>query len=187
MALLESWRSAHISNLSAVQKTKLHHNPQSASSNGPRASIYLTEQGLQAARDELHFLKSVKRQEVTERIQSAREMGSTEENTEYDSAMEEQELLDARISELENVVKSAKIIESQEKSDFIVIGSTVKVEMDGQTDEFTIVGKMEANPLKKRISNESPVGKALLGAKAGEEVEVATPVVRYKCKVLEIK
>ncbi len=151
-----------------------------------KKKVYVTSQGLQEAQEELKFLKSVKRQEVADRIQRARDFGDLAENSEYDAAIEEQTMVEARINHLEDVIKDASIIK-EGKSDFVVIGSTVKVDLDGSIDEFTIVGKIEANPIKKKISNESPVGSALLGARVGEVVEVATPIVRYKCKVLEIK
>lgn len=149
---------------------------------------YVTSKGLQEAQSELDYLKKIKRKEVTERIQRAREFGDLSENSEYDAALEEHNLTESRIAELEELLKNVQIIKDEKvKSDFVIIGSTVAIELDGQVDEFTIVGKMEADPSKKMISNESPMGGALLGAKAGETVEVATPIVRYKCKVLEIK
>lgn len=147
----------------------------------------MTHKGLDKLRTELEFLKTARRSQVADRIQKAREFGDLSENSEYDAAMEEQALLENRIVELENLVKDVKLISNNVKSDFVVIGSTIKIEMDGERDEFTIVGRVEADPSKKRISNESPLGSALLGAKVGEAVEVATPIVRYKCKVLEIK
>ncbi|MDP3733191.1 MAG: transcription elongation factor GreA [Candidatus Daviesbacteria bacterium] len=150
-------------------------------------NTYLTPKGLSDAREELNFLKKTKRVQIAERIHQAREYGDITENSEYDAAMEEQSMMENRISELENVLKSVKIIPEKQKSDFVIIGSTVKIEMDDGIDEFKIVGRVEADPSKKRISNESPLGMALLGAKKGEEVDVATPIVRYKCKVLEIK
>lgn len=153
----------------------------------PANHVYLTPQGLKEAREELDFLRNVKRNQIAERIQRAREFGDIAENAEYDAALEEQVLVENRIAYLEEVLKDAKIIHENPQSDFVVIGSTVKVEMEGQVDEFTIVGKVEANPSKKKISNESPMGTALLGAKVGEVVEVVTPIVRYKCKILKIK
>lgn len=156
-------------------------------SNKEIKNTYLTPKGLSDARVELEFLKKTKRVQIAERIHQAREYGDITENSEYDAAVEEQSLMENRISELENVLKSVKIIPEKQKSDFVVIGSTVKIDMDDGIDEFKIVGRVEADPSKKRISNESPLGMALLGAKKGEEVEVATPIVRYKCKVLEIK
>lgn len=149
---------------------------------------YVTSKGLQEAQSELDYLRKTKRKEVTERIQRAREFGDLSENSEYDAALEESNLVESKITELEDLLKNVQIIKDEKiKSDFVIIGSTVAIELDGQVDEFTIVGKMEADPSKKKISNESPMGGALLGAKAGETVEVATPIVRYKCKVLEIK
>lgn len=150
-------------------------------------NTYLTSKGLSEARAELEFLKKTKRVQIADRIHQAREFGDITENSEYDAALEEQGLVESRISELENILKSAKVITQEHTNDFVVIGSTVKIEMDDGIDEFTIVGRVEADPSKKRISNESPLGMALLGAKKGEEVDVATPIVRYKCKVLEIK
>lgn len=152
-------------------------------------NVYLTAKGLAEVKTELEYLKTTKRDELSERINIARGFGDLAENSEYDAAMNEQDLIENRISELEEVVKNAKVISEEEHqaSDFVVIGSTVKIEMDNEIDEFTIVGRVEADPSKKKISNESPLGTALLGAKKGEEVEVTTPVVRYKCKVLEVK
>lgn len=149
--------------------------------------VYLTPKGLLDARAELEFLKKTKRFQIAERIQQAREYGDLAENSEYDAALEEQSLTENRISELEEILKGAKVIEKEHAVDFVVIGSTVKIEIEGEIDEFTIVGRVEADPSKKRISNESPVGEALLGTKAGETVEVTTPIIKYKCKVLEIK
>ena len=148
---------------------------------------YLTQKGLTDAKIELAYLKKEKRAEIAQRIQQAREYGDLTENSEYDQAMEDQSMVENRIAELEEVLKHAKIIAEQHASDFVVIGSTVRIEMDDEIDEFTIVGRVVADPSKKRISNESPLGSTLLGAKKGETVEVTTPIVKYKCKVLEIK
>lgn len=156
--------------------------------NRVQKSVYVTKMGLTETQEELNFLKKTRRMQVAQRIQRAREFGDLSENSEYDAAMDEQALVENRIAELEYVLKSVQVISDNiQKSDFVVIGSTVAVEMDGDMDEFTIVGRVEADPSKKRISNESPLGQALLGAKTGETVEVTTPIVRYKCKVLEIK
>lgn len=149
-------------------------------------STYLTSQGLEQVKTELNYLKKIKRAQVTERIKNAREFGDLAENSEYDAAMDEQAMVENRIVEFEEALRNAKVIVKETNNEFVVIGSTVKIEMEGEIDEFTIVGRVEANPAKKRISNESPVGSAILGAKVGEEVEVTTPIVRYKCKVLGI-
>lgn len=150
-------------------------------------NIFITPKGLSDTKAELEFLKKTKRAQIAERIRQAREYGDLTENSEYDAAVEEQAMAENRILELENVLKGAKVIVNQHTQDFVVIGSTVRIKMDDGIDEFTIVGRVEADPSKKRISNESPLGLALVGAKKGEVVEVATPIVRYKCKVLEIK
>lgn len=150
-------------------------------------NVYLTAKGLADAKAELEFLKKTKRFQIAERIHQAREYGDLAENSEYDVAMEDQALTENRIAELENILKNAKLISEEHDNQFVVIGSTVRIEMDDGIDEFTIVGRVEADPSKKKISNESPLGLSLLGAKKGEEVEVTTPIVKYKCKVLEIK
>lgn len=147
----------------------------------------LTRQGLVSLKSEYDELTKVKRTQITKRIQTAREFGDLSENSEYDAAKEEQSLLETRITQLEDVLKRAQIIEPVKKADFVVIGSTIVVEVDGEKDEFTIVGTMEADPSKKKISNESPVGTAMLGVKVGEVVEVVTPIIRAKYKILEIK
>ena len=149
--------------------------------------VYLTSKGLLESKEELEYLKKTKRAQIAEKIHQAREYGDLAENSEYDTAMEDQAMIESRIAQLESILKSAKVIADKHTQDFVVIGSTVKIEMDDGIDEFTIVGRVEADPSKKKISNESPLGSALVGAKKGEEVEVATPIVRYKCKVLEIK
>ncbi|MDD2822905.1 MAG: transcription elongation factor GreA [Candidatus Daviesbacteria bacterium] len=149
--------------------------------------VYLTPQGLQDAKIELDYLKNEKRAQVAERIQGARDFGDVSENSEYDSALEEQTLVENRIAYLEDAIGNAQLIEGALSCETVVIGSVVKVRMDDGVDEYTIVGKVEANPSKKKISNESPVGSALLGAKIGEEVVICTPDSSYKAKVLQIK
>ncbi len=146
-----------------------------------------TEKGLKELKEEYDELINVKRPAVVQRIQIAREFGDLAENSEYDAAKEEQSLLETRIEELENVLHQAQLIETGGATDFVVIGSTVVVEVEGSTDEFMIVGTMEADPAKRMISNESPVGAALLGAKVGEEIDVITPIVSAKYKILKIK
>ena len=147
----------------------------------------LTEEGLSQLKAEYEELTKVKRPLVTSRIQRAREFGDLAENSEYDAAKEEQSLLEARISQLEEVLPKAQVISQVTNTDFVVIGSTVVVEMNDEIHEFAIVGSMEADPAAKKISNESPVGKALLGLKAGEVIEVSLGPVRSKIKLLEIK
>ncbi len=149
---------------------------------------YLTAIGLEKLQIELDELKTIKRHDISDRISRARELGDVAENAEYDAALDEQALVENRISDLEQALRQAKVIKNEVvQHEIVTIGSTIMVEMDGEVDQFTIVGRVEANPAKKLISNESPVGSALLGARIGETVEVATPIVRLRCKVLEIK
>ena len=147
----------------------------------------LTETGLQEIKQEYDKLITEERAKVIRRIQRAREFGDLAENSEYDAAKEAQTLLETRIAELEEVLRSPEIVRQTQKADFVVIGSTVTVEIDGETDEFTIVGTIEADPAKRKISNESPVGSALLGARVGEEIEVTTTIIRARYKILAVR
>ncbi len=147
----------------------------------------LTKEGLAHLQGEYDNLTKIQRPAIARRIQTAREFGDLAENSEYDAAKEEQSLLESRIAQLETVLPKAEIIQQTSSSDFVVIGSKIVVEIDGLKEEFTIVGSMEADPSHRKISNESPVGAALLGAKMGEVVEVVTPIIRAKYKILEIK
>ena len=140
--------------------------------------IVMTYAGLRALEDELEQLKTVKRKEVAEKIKVARGYGDLSENSEYDSAKNEQAELEEKILKLENMIRKAKIINEQEmKSDQVSVGLKVKVkDVDsGDEMEFTIVGSTEADPFSGKISNESEVGKHLLGKKKGEKVEIVVP------------
>ena len=149
----------------------------------------LTYEGLKAYEDELHDLKVVKRAEVAERIKEAREQGDLSENAEYDAAKDEQRDIEARIEELEKILKNAEVVVDEDVDlDKVSVGAKVKL-LDVEANEeiqYSIVGSSEANSLKGKISNESPVGKALIGAKVGEEVVVETQMGEFKYKVLEI-
>jgi len=147
----------------------------------------LTRQGLTSLKSEYDELTKVKRTQIIKRIQIAREFSDLAENSEYDAAKEEQSLLETRIVQLEDVLKRAQIIEPVKKADFVVIGSTVVVEMNDEVHKFSIVGSMEADPTESKISNESPVGKALLGLQVGETIEVSVGPVKSKIKLLEIQ
>lgn len=153
-----------------------------------KKKVYLTAAALAELKSEFNFLKTTKRQEIAQRIQMARELGNEQENAEFEAALDEQALVENRISALDKALRDAMVIQALagEHSE-VVIGSTVIVKIDGQTDSFTIVGRIEANPKEKKISNESPVGSVLIGAKIGEEKEVRTPLLSYKIKILEIK
>ena len=150
----------------------------------------LTYAGLRKLEDELHDLKVVKRKEVAGKIKEAREQGDLSENAEYDAAKDEQRDIEARIEELEAILKNAEVVvEDEVDFDKINIGCTVKV-FDITFDEemeFKLVGSTEANSLEGKISNESPVGKALIGAHTNDIVEVEMPSGIMKYKVLEIQ
>ena len=150
----------------------------------------LTYQGLQKLEDELQNLKVVRRKEVAQKIKEAREQGDLSENAEYDAAKDEQRDIEARIEQIEKILKNAEVVVEEEVDlDKINIGCQVKI-LDMEFDEeleYKIVGSTEANSLKGKISNESPVGKALIGAKIGDIVEVETQAGVIKYKVLEIE
>lgn len=150
----------------------------------------LTYAGLKALEDELHDLKVVRRKEVAGKIKEAREQGDLSENAEYDAAKDEQRDIENRIEQIEKILKNAEVVvEDEVDLDKISVGCTVTV-LDEEFDEemeFKIVGSSEANSLKGKISNESPVGKALLGHKTGDEITVETQAGDVKYKVLEIQ
>ena len=149
----------------------------------------LTYEGLRKYEDELHELKVVRRKEVAEKIKEARELGDLSENAEYDAAKDEQRDIETRIEELEKILKNAEVVvEDEVDVNKISIGCKVKI-LDieyNEEVEYKIVGSTEANSLKGKISNESPVGKALLGAKMGQTVSVETQAGTIKYKVLAI-
>lgn len=150
----------------------------------------LTYGGLKKLEDELHDLKVVKRKEVAGKIKEAREQGDLSENAEYDAAKDEQRDIEARIEEIEKILKNAEVVvEDEVDLNKISIGCKVKVhDFEYEEDiEFKIVGSTEANSLEGKISNESPVGKALIGAKIGEMVSVEMPAGVMQYKVLEIQ
>lgn len=149
----------------------------------------LTEEGLKALEDELQDLKVYRRKEVAQKIKEAREQGDLSENAEYDAAKEEQRDIELRIEEIDKILKNAELVTDDDVDASVInIGCTVRI-MDLEFDEemeYKIVGSTEANSLKGKISNESPVGKALIGAKVGQKVEVETPSGVVKYKILEI-
>ena len=152
--------------------------------------ILLTQEGYDKLEEEVEFLKTVRRKEVAERIKVAISFGDLSENAEYDEAKNEQAQVEERIMKLENMIRKAVIIdESQIDVNVVTIGSIVKVndvEFDEEV-EYTIVGSAEADPYDGKISNESPVGKALLGRTVGDEVDVQVPDGTAKFKILEIR
>lgn len=150
----------------------------------------LTYEGLRKYEEELHDLKVVKRKEVAQKIKEAREQGDLSENAEYDAAKDEQRDIELRIEELEKLLKNAEVVvEDEIDLEKINVGCKVKVfEIDEDEEmEFRIVGSTEANSLQNKISNESPVGRALLGRKVGDIVDVETQVGVIQYKILEIQ
>ncbi len=138
--------------------------------------LYVTKEGLAKLKAELKELIEEKRPEVAKRILAARENGDISENAEYDSARQEQSYVEGRISELEEIIKNAKLTENEAKKDNVIVGSVVTVHIDGDEETFHIVGAPEANPLEKKISHESPLGQALMGKKVGDKIDVEAPV-----------
>ena len=151
--------------------------------------VILTKQGLQELKDKIEFLSTERRREVAERIKEAREFGDITENSEYDDAKNEQAMLERQIAELEDKLRSASVIDEKSVSnEAVTVGVTVHVK-DQKTDKsvkYMIVGSSEANPSDNKLSNESPVGKALIGRKRGEEVVFSTPKGERKLKITKI-
>ena len=150
----------------------------------------LTYEGLRRYEDELHDLKVVKRQEVAQKIKEAREQGDLSENAEYDAAKDEQRDIEARIEALEKLLKNAEVVVEEEIDlDKISIGCKVKLldVEENEEMEFKIVGSTEANSLQNKISNESPLGKAIIGKRVGETVVVETEAGEFGYKILEIQ
>ena len=149
----------------------------------------LTREGLKRYEDELHELKVVRRKEVAQKIKEAREQGDLSENAEYDAAKDEQRDIETRIEELEKILKNVEVVDEEDvTADHIMIGSKVKI-YDVEFDEelsYKIVGSTEANSIKGKISNESPVGRALMGAVVGDTVTVHTPAGESVLRGLEI-
>ena len=147
----------------------------------------ITQEGLDKLKLEYEELVSVRRKDVAEKIKRAREMGGTENNAEYEDAKNEQAFIEGRISSLENIILNARIIEAPHHPGVVELGDTVLIQnQDGKIDRYTIVGTTEASPVDGKISSESPVGKALLGKKKGEKVEVRTPAGIMKLQIIEV-
>ncbi|MBX4205527.1 MAG: transcription elongation factor GreA [Candidatus Doudnabacteria bacterium] len=141
----------------------------------PTKEVLLTEEGLKKLQDEVRVLKDERRKEVIERIQEAVAHGDLSENADYAQAKEEQAFIEGRIQEIEEMIKNAQIISRNGNHSIVSIGSTVQVRINGKDVEYTIVGSNEANPAAGKISNESLVGRSLLGTKIGDHVPVTTP------------
>jgi transcription elongation factor GreA len=150
---------------------------------------FLTKEGFQKLQEELDHLRTTKRQEVAERLHEAMEGGELIENAEYEAAKNEQAFVEGRIQELEMLLATARVIENNghDKTGNIQVGSKVTIKEQGfEAETYIIVGAAEANPREGKISNESPIGKAILGHQAGEEVIVETPSGTYKVKIIKV-
>src|SRR5947208_3297326 len=149
--------------------------------------VILTPEGLANLKGELEHLSTIRRREVAARIKEAREFGDISENAEYDDAKNEQAMLEAKIAQLEEKLRSATVIDASDLgTDIVRVGSVVHVKEGGKSTKYTIVGSAEAQPAELKLSNESPVGRALLGHKRGEEVVFATPKGKRKLKITKI-
>ena len=152
--------------------------------------IILTPEGHEKLKEEIEHLSTVKRREVAERIKQAREFGDIAENSEYDDAKNEQAMLEHRIATLQERLKHSRVIQKKEiTTDVVSVGTRVRLrDVDArETIEYTIVGSAEANPAEHKLSNESPVGKAIMGHKKGETVDVSAPRGSLKFKIMDIK
>jgi len=150
-------------------------------------NIQLTKTGFEKLKQELEELKTKTREEVLKRLNQARSMGDLSENSAYSSAKEELNLVEGRIAELEEILKNAKIVEEVQDKTTVQLGSSVVVEINGKKEKFEIVGEFEADPLNKKLSHTSPIGKALFGKKIGEWVEVEVPAGKIRYKIVEIQ
>lgn len=154
-------------------------------------AVLLTEEGLNALTEELEYLKTDKRKQVAERLKEAISYGDLSENSEYEEAKNEQAFVEGRIVELEKMIKNAQIIDEKKahSAKKVQIGTTVVIksnEKKAQKEEFTIVGSTEADPLNNRLSNESPIGKALLGRKKGDKVKVKAPAGEFEFELVDL-
>ena len=155
------------------------------------ANTMLTREGYDKLISELEYLRNVKRAEVSERLRSAVDGGGDDllENAEYEAAKNEQSFTEGRISDLEYLVAVAKIIDNPEKVGIVDIGSKIKIQEEGldSVESYTIVGGPEADPKENKISNESPIGKAVIGHRKGEIVQVIAPIGSYNVKIVDIE
>ncbi|MBA3375132.1 MAG: transcription elongation factor GreA [Actinobacteria bacterium] len=152
----------------------------------PDKPVPISADGLKKLEAELDELRTVKRQEVADRIHAAMQFGDYSENSELEQAKNDQAFLEGRIMTLEQMVKNAAVIDENGHHDEVEIGSHVKLELDGESVEYVIVGSAEAAPAKGRISNESPVGKALLGHRKGDTVSASVPKGAVRMRVLAV-
>ena len=153
----------------------------------PEKPVYLTKEGYDRLEGELQQLRGVRRPQVSERIRRAKEFTDTVDNAEYDDAKQEQAFIEGRIQDLERMLATARIIDDHPTTDCVSLGSHVLVEDEqGESEEYLIVGSAEADPKRGRISNESPVGSALLGKCVGEEVAVSAPGGSFRLRIKQL-
>lgn len=143
--------------------------------NAAKKDFYLTADGITKLRDELNDLVANQRPKIAGRLKEAKEYGDLSENAQWDDAKDQQAFVEGRISEIENILKHTVVIEQPKDKNIVGLGSVVHVEVEDGVQEYTIVGSPEANPEEGKISNESPIGKALIGRKKGDQVEVEVP------------
>lgn len=146
---------------------------------------YLTHEGLKELQDKLHELKTVRRREIAEAINAAKEQGDLSENAEYVSAKEEQNRIEQQIAEMEVLLKSAQVIEKSD-TNMVSLGNIVTLKCNGESKTYQIVGSNEADPLNGKVSNESPIGQALIGRKAKETVTIPAPGGTKECTIVRI-
>ena len=154
-----------------------------------KKKIFVTKQGLEELKDELHDLEKVKRPQVLDRVSQARAMGDLSENSEYTAAREELSLIDGRIEELADMLKRVEIIDEEQaskKTSAVQLGSKVTVTINGKKEVFEVVGEWEADPAEKKISHESPLGKALMGKALHDKIEVEAPAGKILYHIVEI-
>lgn len=150
-------------------------------------NVLITQQGLSELKDEFNALTNQKRPEAVQRVAAARDQGDLAENSEYAAARDELTFIDGRIAELEEILHNAKLISNTHSSSAVDVGCRVTVHIDGKKEVFTIVGEWEANPLEKKISHSSPLGKALMGKRVGEKVKVEAPAGTINYKITHIE
>lgn len=151
--------------------------------------IPVTQEGRQKLLDELDHLVNVRRPEIIKAVATARSEGDLRENAGYDAARNDQSFIEGRIRDIESILKRIEIIDEDAVGDgnLVTIGSTVTIKIDGDTETYTIVGAVEADPTNGRISNESPFGKALLGKRVGETTQIETPVTTLSAEIVSVE
>lgn len=155
--------------------------------NAAKKDFYLTSAGITKLKEELDDLIANQRPKIAGRLKEAKEYGDLSENAQWDDAKDQQAFIEGRISEIENILKHSVMIEQPKNKDTVGLGSVVHVEVEDGVQEYTIVGSPEANPEEGKISNESPIGMALIGCKKGDQVEVDVPAGKMTFKIKHIK